>query len=109
MVIRGNTRSKREFLRGSIPLLALLCLAMGMFLPVLSTFAQSNQPLVVVGRIDGTITPVMARYVGRGESSGIEMDQKVVTLYELRKGKVVTMRDYPTRAEALEAAGMSEY
>ena len=51
---------------------------------------------------------VMVRYVGRGESSGIEMDQKLATLYELREGKVVTMRDYPTRAEALEAAGLSE-
>jgi hypothetical protein len=26
----------------------------------------------------------------------------------LREGKVVTMRDYSTRAEALEAAGLSE-
>jgi ketosteroid isomerase-like protein len=50
---------------------------------------------------------VMARYVGRGESSGIEMDQKVATLYELREGKVVTMRDYPTRAAALDAARLS--
>ena len=50
----------------------------------------------------------MVRYVGRGESSGIEMDQKNAALYELREGKVVTMRDYPTRAEALEAAGLSE-
>ena len=25
-----------------------------------------------------------------------------------REGKVVTMQDYPTRAEALEAAGLSE-
>ena len=51
---------------------------------------------------------VMVRYVGRGESSGIEMDQKTAALYEFREGKVVTMRDYPTRAEALEAAGLSE-
>ena len=51
---------------------------------------------------------VMVRYVGRGESSGIEMDQKQAALYELREGKVVTMRDYPTRADALEAAGLSE-
>jgi uncharacterized protein len=51
---------------------------------------------------------VMVRYSGRGESSGIEMDQKYATLYELRDGKAVTMRDYPTRADALEAAGMSE-
>jgi hypothetical protein len=35
------------------------------------------------------------------------MDQKVATLYELREGKVVTMRDYPTRAAALDAARLS--
>jgi ketosteroid isomerase-like protein len=34
------------------------------------------------------------------------MDQKFATLYELRDGKTARMRDYPTRAEALEAAGL---
>jgi membrane-bound serine protease (ClpP class) len=34
-------------------------------LPLLSGFAQTTQPTVVVGQIDGTITPVMARYVER--------------------------------------------
>jgi ketosteroid isomerase-like protein len=51
---------------------------------------------------------VMTRYIGRGESSGVEMDQRYATLYGLREGKVVTMRDYPTRADALEAVGLSE-
>jgi uncharacterized protein len=56
----------------------------------------------------GDFVLVMGRYIGRGESSGIEMDQRVATLYELRDGKTVTMRDYATREEALEAAGLSE-
>ncbi len=43
--------------------LALLLIAIGATLPAISTVAQSEQPLVVVGEIDGTITPVMARYV----------------------------------------------
>jgi uncharacterized protein len=51
---------------------------------------------------------VMVRYVGRGERSGIEMDQRFATLYELRDGKTVTMRDYLTRAEALETARLRE-
>jgi ketosteroid isomerase-like protein len=51
---------------------------------------------------------VMTRYVVRGESSGIEMDQRYATLYEFRGEKVVTMRDYPTRADALETVGLSE-
>jgi ketosteroid isomerase-like protein len=54
----------------------------------------------------GDFVLVMVRYTGRGETSGIEMDQKFATLYELRDGKTLTMRDYPTRAEALEAAGL---
>jgi uncharacterized protein len=56
----------------------------------------------------GDFVLVMVRYTGRGESSGIEMDQKFATLYELRDGKTVTMRDYSTREEALEAAGLRE-
>ena len=56
----------------------------------------------------GDAVLVTARYVGRGEGSGIEIDQNVATLYRLRDGKAVSMRDYTTRAEALEAAGLSE-
>jgi uncharacterized protein len=56
----------------------------------------------------GDFVLVMVRYIGRGETSGIEMDQRFATLYELRDGKTVTMRDYTTRAEALEAAGLRE-
>jgi uncharacterized protein len=55
--------------------------------------------------LGGDFVLVMVRYTGRGESSGIEMDQTFATLYELRDGKTVFMRDYPTRDEALEAAG----
>jgi ketosteroid isomerase-like protein len=51
---------------------------------------------------------VMVRYTGRGERSGIEMDQTFATVYTLRDGKTVSMHDYSTRAEALEAAGLRE-
>jgi ketosteroid isomerase-like protein len=56
----------------------------------------------------GDFVLVMVRYTGRGESSGIVMDQRFATLYELRDGKTLAMRDYTTRAEALEAAGVRE-
>jgi hypothetical protein len=42
------------------------------------------------------------------ESSGLELDQTLATLFRLRDGKAVSMRDYPTRAEALKAAGLRE-
>jgi ketosteroid isomerase-like protein len=58
--------------------------------------------------LGGDFVLVMVRYTGRGESSGIEMDQRFASLYELRDGKTVTMRDYRTRSEALEAAGLAE-
>ena len=56
----------------------------------------------------GDFVLVMVRYIGRGESSGIEMDQEFATLYELRGGKTVTMRDSPTRADALEAVRLQK-
>jgi ketosteroid isomerase-like protein len=56
----------------------------------------------------GDAVLVTVRYVGRGESSDLEIDQTFVSLYRLRDGKTVSMRDYPTRAEALEAAGLRE-
>jgi ketosteroid isomerase-like protein len=51
---------------------------------------------------------VQSRYIGRGESSGLEIDQVFETVYTLRAGKIVSMRDYQTRAEALEAAAVLE-
>ena len=56
----------------------------------------------------GDFVLVMVRYAGRGESSGIELDQRFAALFEVRNGKTVTMRDYSTRKEALEAAGLLE-
>jgi ketosteroid isomerase-like protein len=56
----------------------------------------------------GDAVLVTVRYVGRGESTGLEIDQTFTSLYRLRDGKTVSMRDYSTRAEALEAAGRGE-
>jgi ketosteroid isomerase-like protein len=56
----------------------------------------------------GEAVLVTVRYIGRGESTGLEIDQTFASLYRLRDGKTVSMRDYSTRAEALEAAGHTE-
>jgi ketosteroid isomerase-like protein len=56
----------------------------------------------------GDAVLVTTRYIGRGESTGLEIDQTFASLYRFRDGKTVSMRDYSTRAEALEAAGLSE-
>ncbi len=57
----------------------------------------------------GETVLVMVRYTGRGESTGLELKQTFAAVYEIRDGKTVRMRDYPSRAEALEAEGLAEY
>jgi ketosteroid isomerase-like protein len=51
---------------------------------------------------------VVSRYIGRGESTGLEVDQTFFAVYTLRAGKIVAFRDYETRADALEAVGQRE-
>jgi membrane-bound serine protease (ClpP class) len=58
---------------GAIPRLiaTLVCtVAVGLVLSLIvpATHAQSDQPIVVVAKMDGPITPVMARYIGRAIS-----------------------------------------
>jgi ketosteroid isomerase-like protein len=50
---------------------------------------------------------VLVHHRGRGKISGIEVDQTFAMVWTLRDGRAVRMDMYPTRDEALEAAGMS--
>jgi ketosteroid isomerase-like protein len=50
----------------------------------------------------------VVRYSGRGRGSGIELEDRLFEVYTLRDGKVARKRDFKTRAEALEAAGLRE-
>jgi ketosteroid isomerase-like protein len=43
-----------------------------------------------------------------GKGSGVPVEMKVGAVWELKDGRVVRLRSYPTYAEALEAAGLSE-
>jgi ketosteroid isomerase-like protein len=56
---------------------------------------------------DGSVLSV-ARFQGRGKGSGIEVNGTVVWLYGLREGKIIRVDGYASRAEALEAVGLSE-
>ena len=71
-------------------------------------FDQFGAEPLSIEDLGGEYVLVMVRYTGRGQSTGIEMDMTSASLYRMRDGKVVTMRDYPTRAEALQVAGLSE-
>jgi ketosteroid isomerase-like protein len=51
---------------------------------------------------------VVARYEGRGRSSGAEVDLRVASVYQLRDGMMATVHDYTSREEAFEAAGLEE-
>jgi ketosteroid isomerase-like protein len=51
---------------------------------------------------------VTVRYSGRGQGSGIELDDLLFDVYDLREGKIVRKREFKTRADALAAAGVVE-
>jgi ketosteroid isomerase-like protein len=46
---------------------------------------------------------VASRYTGRGERSGLEVDQTFWAVYWIRDGKLVAFRDFESRAAALAA------
>ena len=60
----------------------------------------------VIGRGDRVF--VKDLYRGRGRASGVEVDTRLYEVYTLRDGKVLRIDEYEHRAEALEAAGLSE-
>jgi ketosteroid isomerase-like protein len=45
---------------------------------------------------------------GRGRGSGVEVDDRSYMVWTLRRGKVLRMDEFTERADALEAAGLSE-
>jgi ketosteroid isomerase-like protein len=51
---------------------------------------------------------VVTHHEGRGRESGVEVDTRFYEVYSLRDGKVSRVDEYIDRAEALEAAGLSE-
>jgi ketosteroid isomerase-like protein len=51
---------------------------------------------------------VVERFGGRAKISGIETEQTQAFVSTTRDGKIVRCREFMTRAEALEAAGLSD-
>ena len=56
----------------------------------------------------GEVTFGRARLLGRGMGSGVAVEQAQWHVAEWREGVVVHWRTFPSEAEALEAAGLSE-
>jgi ketosteroid isomerase-like protein len=51
---------------------------------------------------------VVQRSSGRAKLSGVETDMTYAVVYTIRDGKIARGREYMTRSDALEAAGLSE-
>jgi len=54
----------------------------------------------------GSMIVAAIRVHGRGRKSRMEISQRLFDVHELRDGKVVRIREYLTREQALEAAGL---
>lgn len=64
------------------------------------------EPLEIVDLGERIVVVVSLRGRGRGSSAPVEMT--FTQLWSLRDGKAVSLQDYATKAEALEAAGPAE-
>ena len=56
----------------------------------------------------GDSVVVVFRLAGRGKASSVETEATFFGVYEVKDGRIVRFRQYETREEALEAAGLSE-
>jgi ketosteroid isomerase-like protein len=54
----------------------------------------------------GRMVVAAIRVHGRGRKSGMEISQKLFDVHEIRDGKIMRIREYLTREQALEAAGL---
>ena len=62
------------------------------------------EELIAIG--EEVVSVVRTR--GRGRASGAETERTHAGLWTLREGKIVRVAWFPTRAEAMEAAGLRE-
>ncbi len=65
--------------------------------------AEIEELLVVGDRVVACL-----RFWGRGRGSGALVEGRETHVARLREGKIIEVREYRTRAEALEAVGLSE-
>jgi ketosteroid isomerase-like protein len=65
------------------------------------------EPVELIDAGEDTVVAV-ERFGGRAKLSGIETDQAEAVVYSIRGGKLARCREYATREQALEAAGLRE-
>ncbi len=64
------------------------------------------EPLEIVDLDEKVI--VVVSMSGRGQGSSVPVEMTFAQLWTLRDGKAVSLRDFATKAEALEAVGLLE-
>jgi ketosteroid isomerase-like protein len=65
------------------------------------------KPVELIDAGEDEVVAVL-RIGGRAKKSGVETELTVATVYTIREGKIARGREYATREEALEAAGLKE-
>jgi ketosteroid isomerase-like protein len=66
-----------------------------------------QEPVELIDAGEDQVIAVL-RIIGRAKLSGVETDLTYAALYTFRNGKIARGREYWTRDEALEAAGLRE-
>jgi ketosteroid isomerase-like protein len=74
----------------------------------IDTFDDFRQEPVEVIDVGGDRVIAVIRISGRAKLSGVETDLTYAALYTLRDGKVARGREYWTKEEALQAAGLPD-
>jgi ketosteroid isomerase-like protein len=65
------------------------------------------EPVELIDAGENRVVAVL-RFGGRAKLSGVETAQTMGAVFEIRDGKIARGREYATRDQALEAAGLSE-
>jgi ketosteroid isomerase-like protein len=65
------------------------------------------EPVELIDAGENRVVAVL-RFGGRAKLSGVETDQIMGAVFHIRDGKIARGREYSTRDEALEAAGLEE-
>jgi ketosteroid isomerase-like protein len=72
------------------------------------TFDEFRLEPVELIDVGGDVIVAVLRYGGRAKLSGIETDETFGVVFTIRDRKIMRGREYTTRQQALEAAGLSE-
>ena len=78
-----------------------------MFLAWLAAWHEYRQePVEFIDAGDAVVVPYRCR--GMGKDSGLQVEMEVTHVYTVREGKIASLREYMSKAEALEAVGQSK-